>query len=277
MFIPESSFEFRVSSSELEEQAKSRSPLDCKLETGNSKLRERGVSLVELVVFIVIVSAAVAGIIGVMSITTQSSADPVVRKQALAIAEAVLEEVQLQPFTYCDPDDPGAATADMSGGALAFDARTTGGGTGNPIDVTHTISGGNRYVFVQVVNGNSWPTISSVVWDPAGVNEALSVIATATYSSDVRTVLYGRVNPTAGTRTIRRRLSERPLPTPAGQEGLRRSPSAPQRENSSLTSWAPRRRPATRLLAPVRPNAGTVSTVTRTAQALRKPVQPRWS
>jgi MSHA pilin protein MshD len=34
-----------------------------------------------------------------------------IQKQALAIAEALLEEVQLQPFTYCDPDDPQAATA----------------------------------------------------------------------------------------------------------------------------------------------------------------------
>ena len=61
--------------------------------------------------FIVIVGAAVAGIIGVIDVTTRSSADPMIRKQALAIAEAMLEEVQLQPFTYCDPDDPVAATA----------------------------------------------------------------------------------------------------------------------------------------------------------------------
>ena len=72
--------------------------------------------------FIVIVGAAVAGIIGMISITTQSSADPMIRKQALSIAEAMLEEVRLQPFTYCDPDDPTAATATLgSGGApIAF-------------------------------------------------------------------------------------------------------------------------------------------------------------
>jgi MSHA pilin protein MshD len=72
---------------------------------------EHGISLVELIVFIVIVGIAVAGVVGALSMATRASADPLVQKQALAIAEALLEEVQLQPFTYCDPDDPQAANA----------------------------------------------------------------------------------------------------------------------------------------------------------------------
>src|SRR5258708_26534198 len=72
---------------------------------------EHGVSLVELIVFIVIVSIGVAGVVGALSMATRASADPMIQKQALAIAEALLEEVQLQPFTYCDRDDPQAATA----------------------------------------------------------------------------------------------------------------------------------------------------------------------
>jgi len=71
----------------------------------------RGVSLVELVVFIAIISTALAGILGVMSFTTRASADPLAQKQALAIAEAYLEEALAMPFTYCDPDDVNAATA----------------------------------------------------------------------------------------------------------------------------------------------------------------------
>ncbi|MBX3661396.1 MAG: type II secretion system protein [Burkholderiales bacterium] len=71
----------------------------------------RGISLVELVVFIVIISAALAGILGVMNFTTRASADPLAQKQALAIAEAYLEEALAMPFTYCDPDDVNAATA----------------------------------------------------------------------------------------------------------------------------------------------------------------------
>lgn len=73
--------------------------------------RQRGLTLIELIVFIVIVSVALVGVLSVFNVTTKSSADPMIRKQALAIAEAVLEEVMLQPFTWCDPDDPAAATA----------------------------------------------------------------------------------------------------------------------------------------------------------------------
>ena len=112
MSIPDSSFESRVPGCELKEQAEPCSPFKWKLETGNWKRRKSaGLSLVELIVFIVIVSAAVAGVLGALSISTRSSADPLIHKQALAIAEAILEEVQLQPFTYCDPDDAQAATA----------------------------------------------------------------------------------------------------------------------------------------------------------------------
>lgn len=74
----------------------------------------RGISLVELVVFIAIISVGLAGILGVMNFTTRASADPLVQKQALAIAEAYLEEVLAMPFTYCDPDDLHAATAEST-------------------------------------------------------------------------------------------------------------------------------------------------------------------
>ena len=72
---------------------------------------KKGFTLIELVIFIVIVSVALAGVLTVLNITAKSSADPMIRKQALAIAEALLEEVMLQPYTYCDPDDAIAATA----------------------------------------------------------------------------------------------------------------------------------------------------------------------
>lgn len=71
----------------------------------------RGLTLIELVIFIAVVSIGVAGILSMMNLSTRHSADPFPQKQALAMAESMLEEIMLQPFTYCDPDDANAATA----------------------------------------------------------------------------------------------------------------------------------------------------------------------
>jgi len=57
-----------------------------------------GFSLIELVVFIVVVGVGLAGVLAVLNLATQKSADPMVRKQALMIAEQMLEEIALQPF-----------------------------------------------------------------------------------------------------------------------------------------------------------------------------------
>jgi MSHA pilin protein MshD len=73
--------------------------------------RQRGVTLVELILFIVIVGIAVASVVGVLSFTTTQSTDPVRRKQALMIAQAMLEEVSLAQFTYCDPNSDNGSTA----------------------------------------------------------------------------------------------------------------------------------------------------------------------
>jgi MSHA pilin protein MshD len=65
--------------------------------------RSRGFSLIELIFFIVIVSVGLAGVLQVMQVTTAASADPIVRKQALALAESVLQEVLQKAYTDPDP------------------------------------------------------------------------------------------------------------------------------------------------------------------------------
>ena len=88
--------------------------------------RQRGVSLVELIMFIVIVSVALAGILLVMNVTTRGSADPLIHKQSLAIAESILEEIELMPFTICDPDDPAATSANVIGDCTVPGAEVIG-------------------------------------------------------------------------------------------------------------------------------------------------------
>jgi len=71
------------------------------------------VTLVELLVSIVIVSIAATGVLGVLSMTTAASADPMIRHQAAAIAEAYLEEIMLKPFADPDGADGEAARANF--------------------------------------------------------------------------------------------------------------------------------------------------------------------
>ncbi len=60
--------------------------------------RQRGMTLVELVITIVIVGIAAAALYSAMAAITGRSADPMLRQQSLAIAEAYLEEIELQGF-----------------------------------------------------------------------------------------------------------------------------------------------------------------------------------
>jgi len=89
--------------------------------------KQRGISLIELIMFIVIVSVALAGILLVMNVTTKNSADPLIHKQAIAIAESLLEEVELMPFTWCDPNDVNAASAVSAASCTAGLDQNKGG------------------------------------------------------------------------------------------------------------------------------------------------------
>lgn len=77
----------------------------------SARVRRDGFSLIEVVVFIVILGIAFTGILMLYNRLTTASVDPLVRKQALAIAGSLLDEIQLRGFTYCDPDDADVYTA----------------------------------------------------------------------------------------------------------------------------------------------------------------------
>ena len=62
--------------------------------------RQRGFTLIELIIFIVVVGVGVAGILSVYTTSIKNSADPLVRKQALAIAESLLEEILLKECIF---------------------------------------------------------------------------------------------------------------------------------------------------------------------------------
>ncbi|VVO34799.1 prepilin-type N-terminal cleavage/methylation domain-containing protein [Pseudomonas fluorescens] len=60
--------------------------------------RQRGMTLIELVITIVIIGIAAAALFGAMAAISSRSADPLLRQQSLDIAEAYLEEILLKDF-----------------------------------------------------------------------------------------------------------------------------------------------------------------------------------
>lgn len=63
---------------------------------------ERGVTLIELVISIVVIAIAASAVLGVLSSSVGRSADAMVLAQAVSVAEAYLEEISPKP--YADPD-----------------------------------------------------------------------------------------------------------------------------------------------------------------------------
>ncbi len=68
-------------------------PMNCLKAIG-----QRGVTLIEMIVAMVIISIALAGVLLVMNFTTMHSADPMIQLQAQVIAEAYMEEITLQYY-----------------------------------------------------------------------------------------------------------------------------------------------------------------------------------
>lgn len=162
---------------------------------------QHGLTLIELVMFIVIVSAGIAGILAVLNLTAQKSADPVAPKQALSIADALLEEVQLAPFTYCDPDDANAATA-----ADAVDCATQPEGSGpeagdvRPFDNVSDYNGLTMAGITELANGTpvagleAYSAAIAVTAAPLGsvpAADAVRITVTVTGPGNTQVVLEG--------------------------------------------------------------------------------------
>ncbi len=120
--------------------------------------RQRGLTLIELVIYIVVVSVAVAGVLAVFVQTTRASSDPLIRKQAMAVAESLMEEIQALPYA-CPPSGTCAAVTTANRGATHAAADYNGFTMTGISDITGAaipqLAGYNASVAVtaQALNG----------------------------------------------------------------------------------------------------------------------------
>ena len=147
--------------------------------------RQTGLTLIELIVFIVIVGVGVAGITLTYNTVVRRSADPMIRKQALSIAESLLLEIEQQPFTWCDPQDANVATATSAGGCATNNQSSLVG----PSPGSET-RGSNTDPFDNVADYGGMTNVAAS--DIMGGN------AVAGYTATVRITQAGGVAPFAG-------------------------------------------------------------------------------
>lgn len=117
-----------------------------------SNKQQIGVTLIELILSMLIISIALMGILSVINLTAGQSANPVVQHQAAAIAESYLEEILLQAYSggasatrseYDDVDDYNGLSdngaRDQNGNAAAGLSQYTIAVT---VSAATTLSGG---------------------------------------------------------------------------------------------------------------------------------------
>lgn len=73
--------------------------------------RESGFTLIELIVFIVVVGVGLVGILAVSNQVARGSADPVLSKQSMALAESLLEEILQKEYANPTGGYTGASRA----------------------------------------------------------------------------------------------------------------------------------------------------------------------
>ncbi len=135
---------------------------------------QAGLTLIELIIAMVVISVALVGVLSVINYTTRHSADPVLRHQAIAIAEAYMEEITLK--NYSDPGGPSESGRADFDDVMDYTNLTDTGARNHNNDLILGLEGYDITVTVEDVadwNGVEAKKITVTVTSPA--NEDISL------------------------------------------------------------------------------------------------------
>lgn len=134
---------------------------------------QSGVSLIEMVVFIVIVSIALLALVGVFRQATSHNADPIIRVRGLEAAQSLLDEILSLKYDHLTPT--GGIPACSSAGATACNNMKDG--DMNDVDDYHNFSDTPYTGYIRSVTVTTTANIKLIqvsVVTPAGETIALA-------------------------------------------------------------------------------------------------------
>jgi MSHA pilin protein MshD len=154
---------------------------------------QHGLTLIELLLFIAVVGIALAAMLKVFVTATSASADPLIVRQQLAIAESLLREVELMPFTWCEPSSAGADTATSAAACTVTEAMGPEAGESRygPVNVFDNVNDYHGFTMsgISDVTGVAVPglagysasvSVAAVALDTVPGGEALKITVTVT-------------------------------------------------------------------------------------------------
>ena len=143
--------------------------------------KQNGMTLIELVLAIVIIGVGLAGVLAAFNVSVRASADPMIRKQMLAIAEEMSEEITLKPITSAANALPVACARNTFNDILDYNGYAAANVCDIDGTLLPTLAGYSVAVAVSNVNLN------------AGV-PALRIVVTISHSTGTLTLTSYRTN-----------------------------------------------------------------------------------
>jgi len=140
-------------------------------------------SLVELILAIVIISVGLAGVLTVYSTTVRQSADPMIRKQMISIAEEMIAEITSQSYEALANGVPAPCARDLYNDSIDYNGYNSGtcqaGGAKIYSRAGSAVAGLNGYRVVVAVVGETWnstPAQKVTVTVSSPQNESLALV-----------------------------------------------------------------------------------------------------